>query len=120
MCFFLVKSALSKFSSITAYQILESLIDVFLECPSNPLAKFSQTNVTVNCEKYQQETVNIIGNGYLLKYKNISEISSSSFAAIHTAQKMKLSIKETVDLLTFTEEILNRKRHFLCSVKTSS
>ena len=41
-----------------------------------------------------------------------------------TAQKMKFSIKdffskcfpqETADLVTFTEEILNGKLHFLCS-----
>ena len=34
------------------------------------------------------------------------------FIDIITAQKMKLSIK---DLVTFTEEILNRKFYFLCS-----
>ena len=28
---------------------------------------------------------------------------------------MKFSIKETADLVTFTEEILNGKLHFLCS-----
>ena len=33
-----------------------------------------------------------------------------------TAQKMKFSIEETADLVTFTEEILNGKLHFLCSV----
>ena len=41
-----------------------------------------------------------------------------------TAQKMKFSIKNffskfdqfPADLVTFTEEILNRKFHFLCSV----
>ena len=40
-----------------------------------------------------------------------------------TAQKMKFSIKDffrkcdqTADLVTFTEEILNGKLHFLCSV----
>ena len=33
-----------------------------------------------------------------------------------TAQKMKFSIKETADLVTFTEEIINGKTHFLCSV----
>ena len=34
-----------------------------------------------------------------------------------TAQKIKFSIKdfvETADLVTFTEEILNGKLHFLC------
>ena len=41
---------------------------------------------------------------------------------LFTAQKMELSIEnlpnpqETADLVTFTEEILNRKFHFLCSV----
>ena len=34
------------------------------------------------------------------------------FIDIITAQKMKFSIK---DLVTFTEEILNRKLYFLCS-----
>ena len=36
----------------------------------------------------------------------------------YTAQKMKLSIKDffsKCDQITFTEEILNRKLHFLCS-----
>ena len=32
---------------------------------------------------------------------------------INTAQKMKLSIKETADLVTFIEEIRNGKLHFL-------
>ena len=36
-----------------------------------------------------------------------------------TAQKMKFSIKETADLVTFTEEILNGKLPFLCSVSSS-
>ena len=45
----------------------------------------------------------------------------------NTAQKMKFSINdvfskwpnplETADLVTFTEEILNGKLHFLCSVR---
>ena len=33
-----------------------------------------------------------------------------------TAQKMKFSIQDTEDLVTFTEEIYNGKLHFLCSV----
>ena len=34
----------------------------------------------------------------------------------YTAQKMKFSIKGFIlDLVTFTEEILNGKLHFLCS-----
>ena len=47
---------------------------------------------------------------------------------VDTAQKMMFSIKdssvnvnkseETADLVTFTEEILNGKLHFLCSVGT--
>ena len=48
-----------------------------------------------------------------------------------TAQKMKFSIEdffskydpnlqETTDLVTFTEEILNGKLHFLCSVGSST
>ena len=32
-----------------------------------------------------------------------------------TAQKMKFSVKETADLVTFTEEILNGKLYFLCT-----
>ena len=36
---------------------------------------------------------------------------------IDTAQKIKFSIKETPDLVTFTEEILNGKLHFWCSVR---
>ena len=39
-----------------------------------------------------------------------------SFRGIHTAQKMKFSIK---DLFSKFEEILNGKLHFLCSVKAS-
>ena len=38
----------------------------------------------------------------------------------HTAKKMKFSIKDffsKCDLVTFTEEILNGKLHFLCSVR---
>ena len=38
------------------------------------------------------------------------------YAFIATAQKMKFSIK---DFFTFTEKILNRKLHFLCSVCSS-
>ena len=37
-----------------------------------------------------------------------------------TAQKMKFSIKDffsKADLVTFTEEILNAKLHFLCSLQ---
>ena len=33
-----------------------------------------------------------------------------------TAQKMKISTKETADLVTFTVEILNGKPYFLCRV----
>ena len=38
---------------------------------------------------------------------------------LHTEQKMKFSIKDFFSILqvTFTEEILNGKVHFLCSVK---
>ena len=45
---------------------------------------------------------------------------SGSFVLIFTAQKMKFSIKDffskSADLVTFTEEILNGKPPFLCSV----
>ena len=56
--------------------------------------------------------------------KNLAVTSNSSLA---TAQKMKLSVKDfsskcyqicrklQIDLVTFTEEILNKKLHFLCS-----
>ena len=33
-----------------------------------------------------------------------------------TAQKVKLSITDTADLVVFTEEIRSEKLHFLCSV----
>ena len=33
----------------------------------------------------------------------------------HTALEMKFSMKCTADLVTFTEEILNGKLHFMCS-----
>ena len=34
-------------------------------------------------------------------------------------KKMKFSIKKTADFITFTEEILNGKLHFLCSAETA-
>ena len=37
-----------------------------------------------------------------------------------TTQKMKFSIKETADLVTFTEEVLNGKLHCLCSASVNS
>ena len=41
-----------------------------------------------------------------------------------TAQKMKFSIKdlsqETAEMVTFTEEILNGKLHFLCRERSSA
>ena len=50
-----------------------------------------------------------------------------SFKGVCTTHKMKFSIKElfhkrsfpqeTADLVTFTEEILNGKLYFLCSVE---
>ena len=43
----------------------------------------------------------------------IEEHVNSGF--VYTAQKMKFSIK---DLVTLTEEILNGKLHFFCSVST--
>ena len=55
-------------------------------------------------------------------------VYANSFSAVillYTALKMKFSIKdffsktnlqETMDLVTYTEEILNGKLHFLCSV----
>ena len=39
---------------------------------------------------------------------------------INIAQKIKFSFKFPADLVTFTEAILNRKLHFLCSVFTYS
>ena len=58
---------------------------------------------------------------------NVLQIKETSFS-VDTAQKMKFCIKdffskcdqickEAADLVTFTEEILNGKVHFLCSVK---
>ena len=50
---------------------------------------------------------------------NRNKIRTSVCKSMHipyTVQKMKFSIKETADLVTFTEEILNGKLHFLCSV----
>ena len=38
--------------------------------------------------------------------------NKTSFATTITAQKMKFSINDSI---TFTEDILNRKLHFLCS-----
>ena len=32
---------------------------------------------------------------------------------------MRPNLQETADLVTFTEEILNRKLHFLCSAASS-
>ena len=62
-------------------------------------------------------------NNMDFKERNFEE----KLAALYTAQKMKFSIKDffskcvnvtksAADLVTFTEEILNRKLHFLCSV----
>ena len=59
---------------------------------------------------------------YLLDYIKISQ------KFIHTAQKINFSFKDffskcdqirrkTADMVTFTEEILNGKLHFLCSVR---
>ena len=42
-------------------------------------------------------------------YKIITSVSSTAY---NTAQKMKFP----ADLVTFTEEILNIKLHFVCSV----
>ena len=44
-------------------------------------------------------------------YKN-PQLNKMTFFTISTAQKMKFPIKETVDLVTFTEKMLNRKLHF--------
>ena len=47
-----------------------------------------------------------------------SHIDLSLNGVIYTAQKMKFSVKDffsKCDLVTFTEEILNGKLHFLCS-----
>ena len=70
----------------------------------------------------------------LLKWKSLISLvfplllSANSYAT--TAQKMKFSImdssvngpnpQETADLVTFTEEILNGKLHFLCSEQCSN
>ena len=46
----------------------------------------------------------------------MSGVLRSNCCETCNAQKMKFSNKETVDLITFTEEILNGELHFLCSV----
>ena len=42
--------------------------------------------------------------------------SECQWCCTYTTQKMKFSIKDPADLVTITEEILNGKLHFLCSV----
>ena len=49
---------------------------------------------------------------YYFNVWRFRKVSLVSFPAI-TAQKIKFSYK---DLVTFTEEMLNGKLHFLCSV----
>ena len=46
--------------------------------------------------------------------RSFERISATTKCLI-TAQKMKFSIKFSADLITFTEEILNGKLHFLCN-----
>ena len=53
-------------------------------------------------------------------WTNLTHFSSGSIADleyinVNTAQKI-LALLETTDLVTFAKEILNGKRHFLCSV----
>ena len=50
--------------------------------------------------------------------RSFERISATTKCLI-TAQKMKFSIKFSADLVTFTEEILNGKLHFLCSDNSS-
>ena len=40
-----------------------------------------------------------------------------SYYPNYNAQKLKLFVKKTADRVTFTEEILNGKLHFLCRVR---
>ena len=46
------------------------------------------------------------------KLSNMINVANAAKFLTCTAQKIKFSIK---DLVTFTEEILNGKLHFLCS-----
>ena len=57
---------------------------------------------------------------YPVDFCECCNIQFKPFATSKTAQKIKFSIKETADLVTFTEEILNGNPHFLCSVRWSS
>ena len=53
------------------------------------------------------------GGSRFLEFAFVNLVYDSNLT-YYTAQKMKFSM-ETADLVTFTEEILNGKRHFWCS-----
>ena len=94
---------------------------------SRSLRKFSLSfyyngnNIFVSATKaYQFKAKNSEIKAYPLCLENTSKhfiankITKNRIKWTHfNAQKMK---QETVDLVTFTEEILNEKLHFLCSV----
>ena len=73
-------------------------------------------DTSFNCE----QVLHIV-HVFIVKFEQVNtkwvlSAQISAFNTIITAQKMKFFIKETADLVTFTEEILNRKLHFLCSL----
>ena len=71
----------------------------------NNFCRLYQRNKSASIVKFRQAS-NL--------WKRVLEAAKLAYATV--AQKMKFSIKETADLVTFTEEILNGKLHFLCSV----
>ena len=99
-------------------------------------ARFPYTNQRKsNWKHYFQFRLYFIGKKSRRKYilgKNFAEENSFFWLIFVTypAQKMKISIKNffskrdqirrKLDLVTFTEEILNGKLHFLCSISNIS
>ena len=79
------------------------------------------TNITLTetlklCVQNLYKNESDVSNLTKSSFYSLLTITMESFLIINedfTAQKMKFSIK---DLVTFTEEILNGKLHFLCSV----
>ena len=73
-------------------------------------------DTSFNCEQMLH-----IVHVFIVKFEQVNTkwVLSAQISALNTiitTQKMKFFIKETADLVTVTEEILNRKFHFLCSV----
>ena len=88
----------------------------FCNCPTlNYLEKESFINKGIDCKiKY----VKLRHSFYFSKVIIVRMFQYLTFLnnVAPTAQKMKISIK---DLVTFTEEILTGKLHFLCSARSS-